>query len=66
MNRVRKKFAKLLNKYLEINKEGESCPTSNKDSKKAFSQNTEGKKKLKPAIRNKKDTFLNLNSVDEK
>ena len=66
LNRVRKKFAKLLNKYLEINKEGESCPTSNKDSKKAFSQNKEGKEKLKPAIRNKKATFLNLNSVDKK
>lgn len=45
-----KKFELLLNEYLEVNKEGESCPTNDRDSKKAMSMNSRRRSSIKKKV----------------
>lgn len=64
LQKIKRKFKKLLNQYLEINKEGEGCPTSNKDSDKAFKQNEKERAKLKKALKDKKAKLLNIHESE--
>jgi hypothetical protein len=43
-------YSLLMEKYLEINKEGEGCPTNDKDSKKAMSMNSRKREAIKSKI----------------
>lgn len=45
------RFKELLSEYLEVNREGESCPTSAKDSKQSMRLNAEARQKIKAQIR---------------
>lgn len=43
-------YSALMEKYLEINKEGEACPTNDNDSKKAMSMNSKKRQAIKAKI----------------
>ncbi len=65
INKINHKFRKLQNLYLKINKEGESCPTSKKDSERSFKQNDEFHQKVKNSIKNKKLELLQIPVANE-
>lgn len=54
---IEQKYSSLLDLYLVINQDGESCPTSEKHSKKALKQNENKRKKFKE-LANKMDDSL--------
>jgi hypothetical protein len=54
-------FEKLLSEYLEVNREGESCPTSEKDSKKSMRLNAEARRKIKTQIKRRENEALGTN-----
>ncbi|HEJ7642253.1 TPA: SLATT domain-containing protein [Klebsiella oxytoca] len=55
-----KEYEPLLEKYLEINKEGESCPTNNKDSFKAMSMNANRRNAIKGKITELEKDIINF------
>lgn len=57
---VKKEFQTILAEYLNINKEGESCPTSKKDSIKSLSQNNSSRAKIKGEIKKQDDQAMQL------
>lgn len=50
----------LLEKYLEVNKDGESCPTNNKDSYKAMKMNSSKRNAIKSKISEFENAQLNI------
>ncbi|EKD5158007.1 SLATT domain-containing protein [Klebsiella oxytoca] len=55
-----KEYEPLLEKYLEINKEGESCPTNNKDSFKAMNMNANRRNAIKGKITELEKDIINF------
>ncbi|HDS8281977.1 Uncharacterised protein [Klebsiella variicola] len=55
-----KEYEELLKKYLEINKEGESCPTNNKDSLKAMNMNANRRNAIKSKVTELEKDIINL------
>ncbi len=64
--KIKEEFQGTLTEYLNINKEGESCPTSKKDSRKSLSQNDSSRKKIKNEIKRQDDAAMSLTSPKEK
>jgi hypothetical protein len=64
--KVKEKFQEILTEYLSINKEGESCPTSKKDSKKSLYLNDSSRKKIKNEIKRQDDEAMSLSSPKAK
>ncbi|WP_052234651.1 SLATT domain-containing protein [Pectobacterium brasiliense] len=61
-----KEYDYLLEKYMEINKDGESCPTNSKDSKKAMEMNKRKRNAIKKKISDFESQELNLSFAPEK
>lgn len=59
---VKSEFQTILTEYLSINKEGESCPTSKKDSIKSLNQNSSSRGKIKGEIKKQDDQAMQLTS----
>ncbi|WP_018929454.1 SLATT domain-containing protein [Pseudomonas umsongensis] len=59
---VKSEFQTILTEYLSINKEGESCPTSKKDSIKSLTQNSSSRGKIKGEIKKQDDQAMQLTS----
>mgnify|MGYP003577018083 CR=1 FL=1 len=57
---IKAEFTTILTDYLNINKEGESCPTSKKDSVKSLAQNNTSRAKIKGEIKKQDDEALQL------
>lgn len=55
-----KEYEPLLEKYLEINKEGESCPTNSKDSFKAMNMNANRRNAIKGKITELEKDIINF------
>lgn len=55
------RFKELLNEYLEVNREGESCPTSARDSKQSMRLNAEARQKIKAQIKHRENAALGTN-----
>lgn len=53
-------YDRLLERYLEVNKEGESCPTNDKDSKKALSMNSGRRSAIKQKISDNENAHLGI------
>ena len=66
LNAIRTEFEGLLKEYLAANKEGESCPTSKKDSKRSFEQNKEGRDRVKGKVRHQDDAALSYQVFPKK
>lgn len=62
ISKVRSEFSEILNEYLKINKEGESCPTSKKDSVLSLGLNEQSRKKIKTEIKKQDDQAMQLSS----
>lgn len=58
-----KQFNSLLLEYMEVNREGESCPTSNKDSKKSINLNSTARSKIKAQIKKSDNEALGISSI---
>lgn len=63
---VKKEFNSILADYLSINKEGESCPTSKKDSIKSLNQNKTSRAKIKGEMKKQDETALNISAPPKK
>ena len=59
---IYKEFKTLSDKYIEANKEGDSCPTSKKDSEESFRKNEDNRKKIKEKVKQHKMRLLGLDS----
>lgn len=57
-----KEYEPLLEKYLEINKEGESCPTNNRDSFKAMSMNAYRRNAIKGKLAEMEKDIIKFNT----
>lgn len=57
---IKDEFNSLLAEYISINKEGESCPTSEKDSRKSLNQNFASRTKIKGEIKRQDDEVMQL------
>lgn len=53
-------YDRLLERYLEVNKEGESCPTNDNDSKKALSMNSGRRSAIKQKIADDENAHLGI------
>lgn len=60
------RFKELLNEYLEVNREGESCPTSARDSKRSMRLNAEARQKIKAQIKHRENDALGTNGETPK
>ncbi len=56
-------FTKLLDEYLNVNREGESCPTSKSDSKHSIKLNASSRAKIKNQIKKSDDAALGITHV---
>lgn len=63
---IKKEFNTILTDYLSINKEGESCPTSKKDSIKSLNQNKTSRAKIKGEMKKQDETALNISTSPKK
>jgi len=62
VDEIKPEFNLILADYLSINKEGESCPTSKKDSIKSLEQNKNSRSKIKGEIKKQDEAALQLSS----
>jgi len=60
---IHQEFQALLENYLQINREGESCPTSDSDSKKAKQSNTGAHSQIKGEIKRHDALVMKLPSI---
>lgn len=58
-------FSKLLAEYLNVNREGESCPTSDKDSQRSIKLNAAGRAKIKAQIKKSDDAALGIEHTEK-
>lgn len=63
---IKKEFNTILIDYLNINKEGESCPTSKKDSIKSLNQNKTSRARIKGEMKKQDEIALNLSPTPRK
>lgn len=57
---IRSELNNIMGVYLNVNKEGESCPTSKKDSIKSLAQNSGSRQKIKNEIKRQDDILMAL------
>jgi hypothetical protein len=60
------RFKEILSEYLEVNREGESCPTSSKDSKRSIRLNAEARQKIKEGIKSRENEIFGTNGEKSK
>lgn len=66
VDEIKAEFNNILADYLNINKEGESCPTSKKDSIKSLNQNKTSRERIKGEMKKQDEVALSLPRVQRR